>query len=119
MSELFQCRTQHCVCRDRRSGCRRVLIRGFNAARSIVCVETASTTLTSCRLRGFNAARSIVCVETEAIRQFVHKTKLFQCRTQHCVCWDMIRNTKCVEIYVRFNAARSIVCVGTSFQRVE
>ena len=42
ITSMFQCRTQHCVCRDQHeinilppSG------NGFNAARSIVCVETS------------------------------------------------------------------------------
>ena len=37
---------------------------GFNAARSIVCVETAKLGLLAEIVHSFNAARSIVCVET-------------------------------------------------------
>ena len=37
---------------------------GFNAARSIVCVETSSWGSLHLVARCFNAARSIVCVET-------------------------------------------------------
>ena len=37
---VFQCRTQHCVCRDKLSGSKSTLPTRFNAARSIVCVET-------------------------------------------------------------------------------
>ena len=84
----FQCRTQHCVCRDnpRNERCD-ALARGFNAARSIVCVETCS----KLGLTDFNS---------------------FQCRTQHCVCRD---NGKPVQRQAApgFNAARSIVCVET------
>ena len=36
----------------------------------------------------FNAARSIVCVETEMQREQKLENVLFQCRTQHCVCRD-------------------------------
>ena len=39
--EVFQCRTQHCVCRDDLPSHRgSSVLSGFNAARSIVCVET-------------------------------------------------------------------------------
>ena len=85
----FQCRTQHCVCRDnsllllvgrgsvsmphaalcmsRRS--KDFLVGGmmscFNAARSIVYVETLACLMKrTCSPSGFNAARSIVYVET-------------------------------------------------------
>ena len=37
---------------------------GFNAARSIVCVEIAKLGLLAEIVHSFNAARSIVCVET-------------------------------------------------------
>ena len=37
---LFQCRTQHCVCRDEKRYDQSSRRRSFNAARSIVCVET-------------------------------------------------------------------------------
>ena len=36
----FQCRTQHCVCRDNENPIGIYAFGGFNAARSIVCVET-------------------------------------------------------------------------------
>ena len=35
-----------------------------------------------------NAARSIVCVGTESLSKATSKPSAFQCRTQHCVCWD-------------------------------
>ena len=87
---MFQCRRQHCVCRDsgRSYANRNVSIVSmphaalcvsrqrtvvceseceycFNAARSIVCVETTFGDGTSFTALGFNAARSIVCVETK------------------------------------------------------
>ena len=109
----FQCRTQHCVCRDAigRFGIITPLLVsmphaalcvsrhweqahrdadwGFNAARSIVCVETSGAFPWFFGRGGFNAARSIVCVETSTFRL------AFLVRT-----WC-------------FNAARSIVCVET------
>ena len=42
------------------------------------------------RSGGFNAARSIVCVETRLLSFRHPRHKLFQCRTQHCVCRDGI-----------------------------
>ena len=89
LSSRFQCRTQHCVCRDLKGSKAPPFSRGgFNAARSIVCVETRhappapqtfwvsmphAALCVSRRTRNafvsssphcFNAARSIVCVET-------------------------------------------------------
>ena len=60
----FQCRTQHCVCRDDKDCPEEFVRESFNAARSIVCVETGSALL---------AGRA---------------PDRFQCRTQHCVCRD-------------------------------
>ena len=60
-----------------------------NAARSIVCVETAKLGLLAEIVHSFNAARSIVCVETtEELEDIADKNQ-------------------------GFNAARSIVCVET------
>ena len=57
----------------------------FNAARSIVCVETALPIVSVISLTGFNAARSIVCVETlcpaalvpRGLRRHFGKTRFF------------------------------------------
>ena len=84
-SSLFQCRTQHCVCRDGCSRINKILETCFNAARSIVCVETIKTRLLGWRDDGFNAARSIVCVETlcpaalvpRGLRRHFGKTRFF------------------------------------------
>ena len=82
---LFQCRTQHCVCRDER--CRKRLLRHvrFNAARSIVCVGTKVALTTVRDAISFNAARSIVCVGTlcpaalvpRGLRRRFGKTRFF------------------------------------------
>ena len=60
----FQCRTQHCVCRDNHIFVENATVVCFNAARSIVCVETVAVLVFIAGAVGFNAARSIVCVET-------------------------------------------------------
>ena len=81
----FQCRTQHCVCRDHCYGLLAHTNRGFNAARSIVCVETRSIAVQHRRRDCFNAARSIVCVETlcpaalvpRGLRRHFGKTRFF------------------------------------------
>ena len=88
-SLTFQCRTQHCVCRD--APILMALMKAltcFNAARSIVCVETTRRKRMSFPQKSFNAARSIVCVETKLNRKDVVAPGPFQCRTQHCVCRD-------------------------------
>ena len=43
------------------------------------------------------------------------RAQKFQCRTQHCVCWDHLFDDEPVKRGGGFNAARSIVCVGTVF----
>ena len=82
----FQCRTQHCVCRDSRSFLfKKEMFHRFNAARSIVCVETDCGGRGSPSRLGFNAARSIVCVETlcpaalvpRGLRRHFGKTRFF------------------------------------------
>ena len=111
---------------------------GFNAARSIVCVGTPNGDVWAdcfhlvsmphaalCVLGHFAIIRNIetgemfqcrtqhcVCWDEENV-QTLNKTGMFQCRTQHCVCWDLDGSPD-VSSALRFNAARSIVCVGTS-----
>ena len=89
-STAFQCRTQHCVCRDHR--------RRYSWSYALCC---------------FNAARSIVCVETHRSCEERLVRALFQCRTQHCVCRDSSRGKMFRRRTKGFNAARSIVCVET------
>ena len=64
----------------------------------------------------FNAARSIVCVGTPMSPRQIRSATTFQCRTQHCVCWDR-KSADSSSARSSFNAARSIVCVGTDFPR--
>ena len=95
-------------------------VKCFNAARSIVCVETVLEFTIADEILGFNAARSIVCVETlkdqskissrylvsmphaalcvsrlcNSKLHFEHHWR-FQCRTQHCVCRDAVSRSPC------------------------
>ena len=60
----------------------------FNAARSIVCVGTETQVVSKFGVACFNAARSIVCVGTRRLISTPKSSSWFQCRTQHCVCRD-------------------------------
>ena len=112
--ERFQCRTQHCVCRDHavRTCGRNVLLVSMPHAALCVSRQTARKSLTS-HERCFNAARSIVCVETPLLLAQRFRLQPFQCRTQHCVCRDASTRTFPDGRNGSFNAARSIVCVET------
>ena len=108
----FQCRTQHCVCRDIELGVLDLGEKGFNAARGIMCVGTLDPTCDQLLLGRFNAARGIMCVGTiqsqrirrrsgvsmphaalcvsgHEINEVSVKHDPFQCRTRHYVCRDM------------------------------
>ena len=129
-----------CVSRRRSS-----IFHGVEVAVSMphaaLCVSRQLTT-SACRKRiGFNAARSIVYVETVKGLLGRRDDELFQCRTQHCVCRDIgmfdeanvlaigfqCRTQHCVcrdELIDpfggqedSFNAARSIVCVETTIRQ--
>ena len=84
---LFQCRTQHCVCRDFQKKKKENPVFCFNAARSIVCVETLLDPTLVFRLK-VSMPHAALCVsrlnEPMVCRDFAE----FQCRTQHCVCRD-------------------------------
>gem|GEM_PF-6410430 len=85
-----------------------------NAARSIVCVETAKLGLLAEIVHSFNAARSIVCVETtEELEDIADKNQGFNAaRSIVCVETGMTLVAEKNSLQ-RFNAARSIVCVET------
>ena len=87
--------------------------RCFNAARSIVCVETCSSPVSVRWQTGFNAARSIVCVETMKVLKGEKPLRCFNAaRSIVCVETSSWRTT--LLTLAGFNAARSIVCVETS-----
>ena len=67
---MFQCRTQHCVCRDQicDSG-RDVLFRFQCRTQHCVCRDSARMRCAP-SIHCFNAARSIVCVETLLMKTF-------------------------------------------------
>ena len=111
---LFQCRTQHCVCRDKGVTTRSVVTRDVSMPHAALCVSRQHDISNPSML-----------------------SMLFQCRTQHCVCRDVYESfyftgkyvvsmphaALCVSRLQRnrssrrslhcFNAARSIVCVET------
>ena len=77
------------MCRDAQNIPTLIIGLSFNAARSIVCVETEIFDVIWAEAYGFNAARSIVCVETRMDKSLIPHGG-------------------------SFNAARSIVCVETA-----
>ena len=84
----------------------------FNAARSIVCVGTNTKYSKPYVLLEFQCrTQHCVCWDPSLATELMMSLK-FQCRTQHCVCWDDFPFA-CRTEKGRFNAARSIVCVGT------
>ena len=135
-TQKFQCRTQHCMCRDTRIAPKSSCVRSFNAARSIVCVETRSVTRTT-RAMVVSMPHAALCVSSPRNFDAAECDLLFQCRTQHCVCrdhrswissgWRMQFQCRTQHCVCRdsgrktdggggipcFNAARSIVCVET------
>ena len=85
---MFQCRTQHCVCRDD-SFWRRAVALHVSMPHAALCVSRPVRYMNSyMKIWSFNAARSIVCVETIKQLGTVTLSGTFQCRTQHCVCRD-------------------------------
>ena len=109
----FQCRTQHCVCRDAQNIPTLIIGLSFNAARSIVCVETEIFDVIWAEAYGFNAARSIVCVETKRVRR--RKSRHFSFNAaRSIVCVETRMDKSLIPHGGSFNAARSIVCVETA-----
>ena len=112
----FQCRTQHCVCRDEDGSRACDGLAGFNAARSIVCVETCAFQRVQC---GVSMPHAALCVSRPSWVRFTSRAQLvsmphaalcvsrqqylhresyrvwFQCRTQHCVCRDAVSRSPC------------------------
>ena len=95
---LFQCRTQHCVCRDTRSRSKCTTITMVSMPHAALCVSRPSCIGVWPQPRSrFNAARSIVCVETIINAMQSEGYSRFQCRTQHCVCRDTFTRGFCYE----------------------
>ena len=91
---VFQCRTQHCVCRDVRLKLSRRWLSCFNAARSIVCVETKLAILSEVILQ-VSMPHAALCVSRQGHSGFKMIFSSFQCRTQHCVCRDAVSRSPC------------------------
>ena len=108
--ELFQCRTQHCVCRDTRSRSKCTTITMVSMPHAALCVSRPSCIGVWPQPRSrFNAARSIVCVETIINAMQSEGYSRFQCRTQHCVCRDTSMHSL-AEAFVTFQC-RTQHCV--------
>ena len=91
---MFQCRTQHCVCRDGE-----VRARNFDAAefqcRTQHCVCRDSRPIREIERLFVSMPHAALCVSgrTRAVRAGSRCT--FQCRTQHCVCRDSVSRSPC------------------------
>ena len=90
----FQCRTQHCVCRDTKSAFARGRLASFNAARSIVCVGTKIWVALQVTSR-VSMPHAALCVSGLSVRFSGTQSQRFQCRTQHCVCRDSVSRSPC------------------------
>ena len=86
--ETFQCRTQHCVCWDVWMHSSRMVISSFNAARSIVCVGTIASRSLTRASSVVSMPHAALCVLGQSKSVSANTFGMFQCRTQHCVCWD-------------------------------
>ena len=93
---LFQCRTQHCVCRDGEHRELRGTAYPVSMPHAALCVSRLPRDCSqSHEMFRFNAARSIVCVETILVADYNMSGTQFQCRTQHCVCRDTVSRSPC------------------------
>ena len=108
-AEAFQCRTQHCVCRDgvRKAASSRAT--SFNAARSIVCV---GTNYHDDNNEGSNVSmpHAALCVSGRDAYRGCVVDITFQCRTRHYVCRDKYP-TLFDAVYIKFQCrTRHYVC---------
>ena len=66
-----------------------------HAARSITCLGTLDNVFDMVDKWSFNAARSITCVGTPKFSTHSTMIMVFQCRTQHYICWDSVVPSPC------------------------
>ena len=92
---LFQCRTQHCVCRDNMSGTHYFRLSPVSMPHAALCVSGLGKVTKN--LVSF----SFQCRTQHCVCRDPHNTKFgvvscgFQCRTQHCVCRDTASRSPC------------------------
>jgi len=138
LATKFQCRTRHYVCRDARSTAASLLVMPVSMPHAALCVSGPHCFRSdSFLVRCFNAARGIMCVGTLRRNFACRVVTLFQCRTRHYVCRDVVitigtfvaipvsmphaalcvsgpASTTATGSSNGFNAARGIMCVGTN-----
>ena len=94
-AEAFQCRTQHCVCRDITSPSGKRATLGFQC-RTQHCVcrdeEIIQSTVTKATFQC--RTQHCVCRDNKNIPT-LYLLCTFQCRTQHCVCRDDVSRSPC------------------------
>ena len=107
----FQCRTQHCVCRDKKL-VRIFLLTKFQC-RTQHCVCRDIKFLGSVRLSGTFQCRTQHCVCRDAAAAFAMLLALvvFQCRTQHCVCRDNIASASSISLH-NVSMPHAALCVS-------
>ena len=94
-STAFQCRTQHCVCRDTAAAFVMLLALGVSMPHAALCVSRRTTELTSATRFAVSMPHAALCVSRPTSRPSTFFRVLFQCRTQHCVCRDTVSRSPC------------------------
>ena len=84
-----------CVSRHRSMSLSGMSQHGFNAARSIVCVETSTNSINPLASSEFQCRTQHCVCRDEIYKILGPRDILFQCRTQHCVCRDAVSRSPC------------------------
>ena len=111
----FQCRTQHCVCRDRTH--REIHVHsGVSMPHAALCVSGRRSSCPQFRRGRVSMPHAALCVSGQGDRDTVRALKRVSMpHAALCVSGQaMLRFDKSMNS--GFNAARSIVCVGTFHQ---
>ena len=105
----FQCRTQHCVCRDVEYSEHRVSAPGVSMPHAALCVSRPGASISLLSLRRVSMPHAALCVSRPSLSGTKCRSAVFQCRTQHCVCRDMYESTE-LELWIAFQC-RTQHCV--------
>ena len=92
---LFQCRTQHCVCRDRHPYPYHAIGQTVSMPHAALCVSGLNVFVSNEIILSFQCrTQHCVCRDAISVMQMVLFLG-FQCRTQHCVCRDSVSRSPC------------------------
>ena len=92
---LFQCRTQHCVCRDMNLPRLGILASKVSMPHAALCVSRRRNLRRLKRNWIVSMPHAALCVSRQNHWGFNKVLKTFQCRTQHCVCRDAVSRSPC------------------------